>query len=125
MSVTVDVVHDTATLGAVQTIQLKIDRVAEPLEVSLDKPVFLGRLDPIEGVDLVIDLEAFGGLEKGVSRCHARLVRQDDALVIEDLGSRNGTFVNAQRLEPHQPEALQDGDYLHLGLMMMQIVFSR
>jgi len=33
-----------------------------------------------------------------ISRQHARLIRQGDAYVIEDLGSRNGTFVNGKEV---------------------------
>jgi DNA-binding winged helix-turn-helix (wHTH) protein len=51
----------------------------------------------------------------GVSRRHARL-RWDGgsgAVVIEDLDSTNGTFVNERRLDA--AAALRDGDVIHLG----------
>lgn len=112
-------------LGAVQTepqaIRLRIEDGAQELEVALDKPICLGRIDPVSGRSTVIDLEASGGLEKGVSRCHARLSKQGAELVIEDLGSRNGTYLNAQRLLPFTPQIVQDGDYLHLGLLLVQV----
>ena len=34
-----------------------------------------------------------------LSRQHARLLLTDDGLSIEDLGSRNGTFVNGVKLD--------------------------
>lgn len=51
--------------------------------------------------------------EPQVSRQHARIVRQDDVLVIEDLGSTNGTFVNGMRLVG--PHVLLNGDVISLG----------
>jgi len=47
-----------------------------------------------------------------VSRNHALLVRRDDGLYIDDLGSLNGTYVNRRRIES-QP--LEDGDEIQIG----------
>ncbi len=53
----------------------------------------------------------------GVSRHHARiLVRGSDAL-LEDLGSKNGTFVAGQRVTAAQP--LADGDRIRLGTIVI------
>ena len=48
-----------------------------------------------------------------VSRHHARITRQGQATVIEDLGSANGTFVNGVRLTAARP--LTNGDVIGLG----------
>jgi pSer/pThr/pTyr-binding forkhead associated (FHA) protein len=47
-----------------------------------------------------------------VSRRHAELLREDDRLVIRDLGSLNGTFVNHRRIES---AVLEDDDELQIG----------
>src|SRR6476659_640157 len=47
-----------------------------------------------------------------VSRNHALLVRRNEGLYIDDLGSLNGTYVNRRRIESHQ---LQDGDEIQIG----------
>jgi hypothetical protein len=47
-----------------------------------------------------------------VSRRHAAIVHRDDAWLIEDLGSLNGTFVNRRRVDS---AALQDGDEIQIG----------
>ena len=44
-----------------------------------------------------------------LSKRHARIFEQDDAVYIIDLGSLNGTTVNGQRIEK-QPVRLQRGD---------------
>ncbi|TWT94036.1 Phosphoserine phosphatase RsbP [Botrimarina colliarenosi] len=43
-----------------------------------------------------------------VSRRHAEVIRKGDQFVVEDLGSRNGTFVNGQRIEAST--VLREGD---------------
>ncbi len=52
-----------------------------------------------------------------VSRRHARIVVTDGEAVIEDLGSRNGTSVEGQKI--HGPVRLADGDRLRLGAATM------
>jgi pSer/pThr/pTyr-binding forkhead associated (FHA) protein len=47
-----------------------------------------------------------------VSRRHAELLREGDGLVIRDLGSLNGTFVNRRRIES---AVLEDDDELQIG----------
>jgi uncharacterized RDD family membrane protein YckC len=53
--------------------------------------------------------------EDTVSRLHAVLLWQGEALMLEDLGSSNGTFVNGERvLTPHQ---LLAGDVVRFGAL--------
>ncbi|ADB17839.1 GAF sensor signal transduction histidine kinase [Pirellula staleyi DSM 6068] len=54
-----------------------------------------------------------------VSRRHAEVRKVDGGFVLFDLGSSNGTFVNAQQVSEHK---LSTGDRLQLGRTMM--VFS-
>jgi predicted component of type VI protein secretion system len=48
-----------------------------------------------------------------VSRQHARITHQGGRIVLEDIGSTNGTFVNGMRLT--NPHALANGDVVGLG----------
>ncbi len=48
----------------------------------------------------------------GVSRKHVRLLTVSDGLMMEDLGSTNGTFVNGERV---QTCILKDGDKIQVG----------
>jgi len=48
-----------------------------------------------------------------ISRKHARLTMQGDSFVVEDLGSTNGTFVDAQRLMG--PHVLRPGELIMFG----------
>jgi DNA-binding winged helix-turn-helix (wHTH) protein len=49
----------------------------------------------------------------GVSRRHARVVVSGDAVAVEDLGSKNGTFVADSPVLASRP--LHDGEMLHIG----------
>jgi pSer/pThr/pTyr-binding forkhead associated (FHA) protein len=59
-----------------------------------------------------------------VSSKHARILRTDDGFVIEDLKSRNGTFVNGERVADG-PRKLSDGDLIRLGKMIMTFNVAR
>lgn len=52
--------------------------------------------------------------ERPVSRYHARVYRQGERFIIEDLGSKNGTQLNGAPL--HGSTTLQDGDVIEIAL---------
>lgn len=54
-------------------------------------------------------------VESKVSRRHAQIDSQDGRLVIEDLGSTNGTKVNGQPVTAGEKRALASGDTVSLG----------
>jgi FHA domain len=73
-------------------------------EHPLDGELILGREQA--SADLVIP-------DPGVSRRHARILPQNGAIVVEDLGSSNGTYVNGERISG--PVQLDAGDEVQLG----------
>lgn len=50
-----------------------------------------------------------------VSKQHLAVRTSKSGAVVTDLGSRNGTFVNGQRLQPHTALPLAPGDLIRLG----------
>jgi len=60
--------------------------------------------------------------DRFVSRRHARLYWDGAAWWLEDLGSRNGTYVNRQAITPHQPQRLERGAVISLGDMTFELV---
>jgi tRNA A-37 threonylcarbamoyl transferase component Bud32 len=75
----------------------------------------LGRTDPQSNIFPEVDLSRFDP-ETKVSRRHARIWREGEAFMVEDLGSVNGTVVNEMiRLAPRQPHALDSGDRIRIG----------
>jgi pSer/pThr/pTyr-binding forkhead associated (FHA) protein len=72
-------------------------------KMNLEQDVYtIGRQ---ESCDIHID-------NLGISRNHARLRREGNTYVVEDLGSANGTFVNGDQV---QRQPLQEGDVITLG----------
>lgn len=84
------------------------DRLAVP-----ELPCVIGR-DP--SCDLMLD-------EDRISRRHARLSAGPDGLVIEDLDSTNGSFVDCHRIDA--PTALKPGQRLHLADHELALVIAR
>lgn len=86
--------------------------------------LLMGRHDPDTDKSPPIDLAEYGGIEMGVSRNHAKILRRDGALHIMDISSANGTFLNGQRLVAEQLRVLRDGDDIRLGEMMLRVTFA-
>jgi pSer/pThr/pTyr-binding forkhead associated (FHA) protein len=58
-----------------------------------------------------------------VSRRHARVSQSATGAVVEDLGSRNGTFVNGNQI--FGPTRLEPGDQLQLGVTLVELRSAR
>lgn len=71
--------------------------------------LFVGRSSDI---DLVL-------IEDMVSRKHAQITVNGNNIVIEDLGSTNGTFVNGERITK---TAIKKGDRILIGTSIMKLV---
>lgn len=103
---------------------------------SAHPTVFLGAVDTAEGrllyqgtgaeESFVIEGDSFlvGGrngqadgklLSSGVSRNHARTTKEDDNYYIEDLNSRNGTYLNGKLLSYKQKCRVKPGDHLRFA----------
>ena len=87
----------------------------------------------LEGREVVLRLgeNLLGRVEDGVawidsptvSRRHARILVEDDHAVIEDLGSKNGTFVRGERISG--PARLAHGDVIRLGRVSITVLAAR
>jgi len=66
---------------------------------------------------------AVGIPDPSVSRVHAEITVKPESMVLQDLASRNGTFINDKRLST-EPVPLQLGDYLRLGSAEAQLQLS-
>jgi pSer/pThr/pTyr-binding forkhead associated (FHA) protein len=114
----------TARLGNERLLLLRIRGYDEPLVVRLGGELCIGRRNPATGEAPDIDLDAYNAQEMGVSRNHAIITVEDDAVKIKDMGSANSTFLNGQKLIAHQTRILRDGDELRLGTLIIQITFG-
>jgi len=61
---------------------------------------------------------------ESVSRKHCILVLRDNRLLVQDLSSRNGTFVNEKRLPTDKAKVLQSGDMLRVGKLEFEVVIE-
>ncbi len=75
----------------------------------VDKQIIVGRSSDLDMV-LVEDM---------VSRKHARIQMQPDAIWIEDLGSTNGTFVNGEKIKRAK---LKEGDRVLIGTSILKVI---
>lgn len=103
------------------TLKLAVRDSGRIIEFPLTKEISIGRLDAASATFPDVDLTVDGGLEKGVSRRHARITRQGMDLFIEDLGSVNGTVLNNKRLTPYSPHPLKTGDEIQVGRLMLRV----
>jgi CRP-like cAMP-binding protein len=84
----------------------------------------LGRADPVTGILPDIDLTAVD-TSRSVSRRHAKIIRSGtEYLILEEVGTVNGTYVNEQRIPTGVPVTLHNGDQLKIGLVPMKAVLE-
>ncbi len=60
--------------------------------------------------------------DRQVSRRHARLINENGKVSVEDLGSKNGTYFNTQRID--NKIVLKDGDIVNIALAQEFIFLS-
>ncbi len=96
-----------------------------------DLPILIGQSGPLNGLRWIIDGEKLIGREdscdvviadRQVSRYHARLYQTENGVYLEDLASKNGTYINAARIT--EPVILQDGDLIQIALLQQFVFLS-
>ncbi len=104
--------EDTGTVTLAESVDL--GSIHEPSLIELHgaqigKLHILGKPTMLLGRDSRMDLVVH---VQSVSRCHARLEQHGDTILVEDLNSTNGTFINDSRISKG---TLHDGDLLKVG----------
>lgn len=61
---------------------------------------------------------------ESVSRKHCVMVVRDGRVLIQDLKSRNGTFINDKRLPTDKAKVAQPGDHLRVGKLEFEVVIE-
>src|SRR5579862_3608036 len=90
------------SMGQVRLV-CKNQRTGSVVEYTCDLPITIGR-SPVINTVVIQD--------KIISRQHARIELEDAHLVVSDLNSANGTYVNDERI---QRKALKSGDTVVIG----------
>ncbi|MGB5013066.1 MAG: protein kinase [Pyrinomonadaceae bacterium] len=86
----------------------------------------VGRRDPMSNIFPEVDLSKYDPQTK-ISRRHAKIWRDGNNYLVEDLGSSNGTILltkvsDTLRLLPHQPHPLASGDRIRIGDTTLQFI---
>jgi hypothetical protein len=107
---------------AAANVEAPVDRVSAPVLIGLTddapKQFALTKKTVTVGRGAHCDLQL---ITHFVSREHARITFSDGTPLIEDLGSRNGVFVNSARVERR---ALRHGDVVTIGETRLRFVES-
>jgi phage tail-like protein len=91
-----------------QEVELRL-RIEGP-EPKKEGPIPRGKLTIGRGISNKVNLK-----HQQVSRRHAELEYTGVEAWLTDLASTVGTFVNGQKLEPHVPTLLEDGNIIEIG----------
>jgi pSer/pThr/pTyr-binding forkhead associated (FHA) protein len=115
----------TAYFDRKSRLKLIMRDAGDTLVVDVGNELILGRAhDQPQVPQPDVDLTPYEALEQGVSRNHLTLKRDQDTIFVTDLGSANSTYLNGQRLMPHEPRILRDNDELRLGRLVIRVEFA-
>jgi pSer/pThr/pTyr-binding forkhead associated (FHA) protein len=101
-------------------ISLKVIDSGHIIPLSGQQEYTLGRVSGEQPILPDIDLSPFKGYEAGVSRLHATIRVDQEAIWVTDLGSVNGTLVNGAEIGAQIAIPLDHGDILTLGNLKLQ-----
>lgn len=114
----------TDQLGSDNVLILQVENDETPIFVQIRSEVILGRVTEQSETTSYINLTPYGADDKGVSRRHARLLRDNQEVYLMDLNSTNGTHLNGESLPPSVEKRLKDGDEITLGQLRVYIYFK-
>ncbi len=107
------VAEEPAAPVSAAKLVLKRGGALTEIEYEIHPPATIGRFDPAVGpIDVDLATQPEGAY---VSRKHAKIVQDDGAWKIIDLGSSNGTFVLRDDFERVEEAELSDGMEVALG----------
>lgn len=118
-----DVSTRRVTSDIPETIYFRLPNGSK-IPVDSRKEIIIGRQPRPDDPPVTVDLERFKGREQGVSRHHALIKLFKDALILVDLDSINGTYVNGRRALPLKRYPLIDGDEITVGRVTITINYS-
>ncbi|MGD0574175.1 MAG: FHA domain-containing protein [Anaerolineales bacterium] len=111
-----------AVLTRQDSVALRVVGSTVSIPLAGQQDYILGRAEGTQAILPDIDLNRFGAHERGVSRLHCHLKYQNDQMVVVDLGSANGTYLNGTRLAPDHAVPVSENDTLTLGSMKVRVI---
>lgn len=116
--------HGNAQFNQNTQVILYVRGATQPLVLPTQARLILGRVSDDHDENPDVDMTQFSAFEYGVSAQHVALERADDQLLIIDLDSTNGTFLDHQPLVPHQAAIVYDGAEVRLGNLECRLYFE-
>jgi len=105
-------------------ITLHLMDTGQMLPVSERSEFTLGRISEGQPIMPDVDLSSYQAYASGVSRLHAVIKHTANRILIMDLGSANGTYINGKRLNPNIEHTLSNGDIIALGRLKIQVLLK-
>ena len=84
-----------------------------------ENPFIIGRRSISRNIHPHLDL-TYSDPSAYISRRHAQVLADERGYHLEDLGSENGTLLNAVRMLPNHPTLLHNGDVVQIGKVQLQ-----
>jgi hypothetical protein len=118
---------DPAMFGKLSSLLIAVrGHDQQPLRIQVkDHPMVVGRSDSTRPGKPDIDLAPFDAKRLGVSRTHAVLKRQENTITLTDQGSVNNTYINGEKIHPHEVRVIRDGDEIRFGKLITHVTFYR
>ncbi len=114
-------IEDVVIEGEI-TLRFEIKGASTHFSITLaDGEAIIGRRDPSADTAPEIDLSSYGAYQMGVSRRHASLAIHDKKLLLTDLGSRNGTYLNGHRVPANQTAIVPNGSEIRVGKIVANL----
>lgn len=105
-------------------IGIQVAGETTPIYVPLRKDLVIGRTTEFTSpADDFLDLSNLNAGTMGVSRRHVMIRRTASGYEVIDLSSRNGSWLNAERLIPDRPYPFPSGSQLRIGNMRLLIMY--
>jgi hypothetical protein len=119
---------DSEYFGMDSVLVLRVRGTADTIELrpqKSDHEMIVGRGVRGSAVAPDIDLEDRRGADLGVSRLHMsiRYDTDNNVIMVADLGSANGTYINGQRLVAKEQRVIRHGDEVRVGRLVINISF--
>ncbi len=119
---------DSEHFGPDSVLALRVRGSTENYETrpqKSDHELIIGRSTKGSVLSPDIDLTNKQASDLGVSRLHLsiRFDAEHNAVLVADLGSANGSYINGQRMMPKEVRVLRHGDELRLGKLVLLASF--
>lgn len=118
--------QDAMRFTDAMALRIDVPESQKSIHVAVsNQDIIIGRADNVTDYTPEIDLTPHGAYRLGLSRRHAMIRRDGEKLILKDLNSRNGTFVNGEAIKGGATHALRDGDELRFGNLTTRVNYIR